>query len=339
LADAHATLAEAHATLADAHATLADAHATLADAHAHARDAFITFVPEPHSYVITWPVSASAAPVSAAPVSATPVSATHAAVSAAPDAVSAAVSATHAPYTSVTTWLHSHFAAFDADAIICKMQSNSKTWPKSPYFGQTAAEIKAGWAAAGSAAAALGTLMHAQIEAFYNALADTEADTVADTEADIASMSTASQASQASMSIEFQYFLQFHAASQQELTPYRTEWTVFHEEWRLAGSIDMVFTLPDGTFAIYDWKRAKEIKKSTAFGQYAQTPCISHLPDTNFWHYALQLNTYKAILETKYSKRVSRLCLVVLHPNQDTYKVWTVPDLSAEVQALMAERA
>ena len=274
------------------------ANAPLAAAHPHVRDAFITFVPEPHSYVITWPVSAAHAPA--------------------------------APYTSVTTWLHSHFAAFDADAIICKMQSNSKTWPKSPYFGQTAAEIKAGWAAAGSAAAELGTLMHAQIEAFYN----TVHNTVHNAEAD-----HASHASHASLSIEFQYFLQFHAASQQELTPYRTEWTVFHEEWRLAGSIDMVFTLPDGTLAIYDWKRAKEIKKSTAFGQYAQTPCISHLPDTNFWHYALQLNTYKAILETKYSKKVSRLCLVVLHPNQDTYKVWTVPDLSAEVQALMAERA
>ena len=296
------TLAKVHPPLTNAPLT----NAPLTAAHPHARDAFITFVPEPHSYVITWPVSA---------------------VSASAASAASAAHAPAAPYTSVTTWLHSHFAAFDADAIICKMQSNRKTWPKSPYFGQSAAEIKAGWAAAGSAAAELGTLMHAQIEAFYNTVHNTVHNAVADI------------ANSASLSIEFQYFLQFHAASQQELTPYRTEWTVFHEEWRLAGSIDMVFTLPDGTLAIYDWKRAKEIKKSTAFGQYAQTPCISHLPDTNFWHYALQLNTYKAILETKYSKKVSRLCLVVLHPNQDTYKVWTVPDLSAEVQALMAERA
>ena len=28
--------------------------------------------------------------------------------------------------------------------------------------------------------------------------------------------------------------------------------------------------------------------------QSALTPCIKHLPDCNYYHYSLQLNTYKA---------------------------------------------
>ena len=43
-------------------------------------------------------------------------------------------------YTSVTKWNHSHFAHFDADAIITKMMS-SKTWEKSQYYGKTREEM------------------------------------------------------------------------------------------------------------------------------------------------------------------------------------------------------
>ena len=62
-------------------------------------------------------------------------------------------------------------------------------------------------------------------------------------------------------SIEYQYFEKF-LKDYPDLNkrPYRTEWTVFHEEWKLAGSIDMIFENEDGTLQIYDWKRCKDIK-------------------------------------------------------------------------------
>ena len=85
-------------------------------------------------------------------------------------------------------------------------------------------------------------------------------------------------------------------------SPYRTEWMVYHEELRLAGSIDMIFENEDGSLQIYDWKRCKEISYDSYYGKAAITSCISHLPDTNFWHYSLQLNVYKNILEIKYGK-------------------------------------
>lgn len=46
-------------------------------------------------------------------------------------------------YTSVTTFNHRHFEAFDADKIITKMMSG-KNWSNSKYYGQTREQIKEG---------------------------------------------------------------------------------------------------------------------------------------------------------------------------------------------------
>jgi ATP-dependent exoDNAse (exonuclease V) beta subunit len=124
------------------------------------------------------------------------------------------------------------------------------------------------------------------------------------------------------------------------MKPYRTEWTIFDEELKLAGSIDMVYENSDGTLAIYDWKRSKEISKINKFNSYATTECISQYPDSNFWHYALQLNTYKAIIEAKYGKKVTELCLVRLHPDaeENTYELLRVPDMQPQIKELFAIR-
>jgi len=136
---------------------------------------------------------------------------------------------------------------------------------------------------------------------------------------------------------EFGFFLKF-VKENPELTPYRTEWLIYNEDLKLSGSIDMVYENPDGSLKIYDWKRSKGITKTNGFDKYALTECISHLPDANFWHYSLQLNTYKAILEEKYGKKVTDLYLVVLHPNNTTYNLIPCADLSTEVSELFEER-
>lgn len=215
-------------------------------------------------------------------------------------------------YTSVTTWNHSHFAHFDADKIIDNMM-RSKKWSESKYYGMTKDEIKASWDKNRDAAAGAGTNMHYDIECYYNKCPNNNE------------------------SIEYSYFLRF-VADFPHLKPYRTEWMVFHEELRLAGSIDMVFDNGDGTLSIYDWKRCKEIKKHDI--KCSITPCIEHLPDTNYWHYCLQLNTYKAILEEKYGKKITDLYLVCLHPENknNSYIRIKVVDLQIEVRNLFEYR-
>jgi hypothetical protein len=100
----------------------------------------------------------------------------------------------------------------------------------------------------------------------------------------------------------------------------------------------MIYENPDGTLLIYDWKRCKEIVKENAYGSTATTECIQHLPDTNFWHYALQLNTYKTIIEEKYGKKVVGLCLVCLHPNNADYQLIEVPFMEKELVDLFEYR-
>ena len=218
-------------------------------------------------------------------------------------------------YTSVTTFNHNHFEKFDADKII-KGMMKSKKWTQSKYYGLSVDEIKALWDKNRDEAAEAGTKMHYDIECYYN------------------------ECPNENDSIEYQYFNNFLTAYP-ELKPYRTEWTVFHEELKLAGSIDMVFKdMNDGSLLIYDWKRSKEIIKSNSFGKWGNKECIEHLPDTNYWHYCLQLNTYKAILEEKYGEKIKGLYLVCLHPDNKNknYQRIKVADLQTEVKELFEMR-
>jgi len=142
-----------------------------------------------------------------------------------------------------------------------------------------------------------------------------------------------------SKAIEWRYFINF-VRDNPDLKPYRTEWTVYNDDVKISGSIDMIYENPDGTLSIYDWKRAKLITRINNFNKFALSPEICHLPDSNFWHYALQLNTYKAIIEQKYGKVVKSLFLVRLHPDAEekNYELIELPDLSTEIKDLFMER-
>ena len=227
------------------------------------------------------------------------------------------------PFTSVTTFVHQQFEPFEADKIIAKMMASQK-WSKSKYFGKTADEIKGGWKQAGNEAAAAGTKMHNDIERFYNNM-------------DVNNTS-----------VEYGYFQNFYKDMEKLREacitkkgwpgePYRTEWTVFDEDLRLAGSIDMCFKKSDGTITIYDWKRSKEIKKTNWFMKFSKNPALSQIPDLNYWHYSLQLNIYKMILERKYGEKVSEMYLVCLHPNHANYQQIEITDMSIELGIIVKQ--
>ena len=89
----------------------------------------------------------------------------------------------------------------------------------------------------------------------------------------------------------------------EDFIPYRTEWMIYDTDYKLAGSIDMVYKNKDGSLNIYDWKRSKEITTINRWNQFSTTPCIAELPDSNFWHYSLQLNIYKRIIQHVHTLR------------------------------------
>ena len=224
-------------------------------------------------------------------------------------------------FTSVTTWIHTLFEDFDADKIIENIRKGNH-YKKSKYFGKSNEEIKEEWESNRNNSATLGTKMHYHIERFYN------------------------QQNVQDVSTEYKYFLAFEKNrllhdKEKHWIPFRTEWTVFHEDYFLAGSIDMIFEDPvTNTLKIFDWKRSKEIKMSNPWHKFAIVDSVSSIPDTNFWHYTLQLNMYRFILESKYNKVVDLLCLVCLHPDNKnkSYMRLKVPILSTDIVLLMEHR-
>jgi hypothetical protein len=92
----------------------------------------------------------------------------------------------------------------------------------------------------------------------------------------------------------------------------------------------------DDSYVIYDWKRSKEIKKENSFGTGFGP--VSHLPDANYWHYTLQLNVYRWFLETYYGLKISDMYIVIMHPNNDTYKRYRLNRMDDEVAGMLADR-
>jgi len=222
------------------------------------------------------------------------------------------VNGTSNGWISCTGFLHTFFPHFDPDATIQKMMKG-KGWPQSKYYGMTANEIKAQWNASGKEASEAGTAMHLGIEMFHNG---TDPD------------------DSVKESVEWAYFQNFWKDHGADLEPYRTEWEVWSEEHKLAGSIDMIYRKKsDGTIVIYDWKRSKDIKTSNDW-ESGYAP-VNHLPNCNYWHYTLQLNVYKWFLETFYGCIVSDLYLIILHPDNKNYRRLRLNMLGDEVQAML----
>jgi hypothetical protein len=215
---------------------------------------------------------------------------------------------------SCTKFLHEFFPHFDADATIRKMMKSPK-WPESKWYGMTAAQIKKTWNDNGAAASTAGTAMHLAIEQFLHGHPE-----IIDREV----MKTP----------EWKYFENFWSDVSADLVPYRSEWEVWSEDHKLAGSIDMVFyRKSDDSYVIYDWKRSKEIKKENNFGTGFGP--VAHLPDCNYWHYTLQLNVYRWFLETFYGLKISDMYLIILHPENSNYKRFRLNRLEEEVEGML----
>ena len=138
-------------------------------------------------------------------------------------------------------------------------------------------------------------------------------------------------------SVEWDQFMSYQAKIGSKMEPYRTEWLVWNEDLKLAGSIDMLYKKDNGKYAIYDWKRSKEIKTENRY-QSGYGP-LSHLPDANYWTYSMQLNIYRMILKQKYDMEVDELALVILHPNQANWRVIKINIMEEEVLGMFACRA
>lgn len=242
---------------------------------------------------------------------------------------------------SVTTLIHTFFPPFDRAGTVRKIKQNCK--PSSKYYGMLDAEIYAQWEQAGLEARTYGNMMHDFIDRFMNGERQLDPKV------------------KEQLKDELRLF---HKALQltSKWVPFRTEWFVYTDRCtRITGSLDCVFVnqpLMDLLhkehnevdvlhLIIYDWKRCKQIRK---FSPWAQGRFPVHtLPSANFYHYSLQLNMYKWILETFYTHmpyrgrvyqriHVDFMYLCVLHPNLKEPNVVRCPDFSIYVERITSLR-
>ncbi len=201
------------------------------------------------------------------------------------------------------------FTAFDSYSAAKKLR------PSNPLFGKSIDAIVSIWANKGKEASDAGTLLHEQIERYYKGESYEPTD-------------------------EFGLFLDF-ANAHADLKPFRCEWRIFDESYHIAGTVDFI-AKNKGLYEMYDWKRSKKVVDSrtgkpisndywgkTGIGQ------LKSIDDTSYNHYCLQQSLYKYILEKNYDLQVSKMYLVVIHPDYERYIKVEVPYLKNYVEYML----
>lgn len=220
-------------------------------------------------------------------------------------------------FASSTGLVSMFFPKFDATKVVDQYYDKWQRTNHPKYGGLSKEEILSSWVDEGEESSVLGTRLHEAIESFYKS----EEPYIEGIEED------------------YVLFTQFQK-KYSHLIPYRIEWRVgTNPDIGVAGSIDMCFTMKgfsDNTIAIVDWKRTKkDITKIGFRGQTGLYP-LQHLPDTNFYHYAIQLNIYKYILEAYYGLKVKGMAFVKLHRSQPEFEMHRLPDLQQEVHIMFS---
>lgn len=129
---------------------------------------------------------------------------------------------------------------------------------------------------------------------------------------------------------EFQQFLDWRA-THPSWEPYRTEWSVFHEDFGVAGQIDSLwFDREHGNYIMVDWKCVQNMETRSAYKEVGYIP-FDNFPNTNLWHYVVQQNLYRYFLESKYGMSVHKCYLVQLHQSLSQAVEWPLDDIQADM--------
>jgi hypothetical protein len=215
----------------------------------------------------------------------------------------------------VSTLIAFFFEPFDAQRAAQQQQDR---------YGIPIAESLAKWERIGRMASSVGTFVHEQAENYFqNGSFHTTC-----------YFSYGGQTEAVSVEREHQQFL--HFVNDYHIRPYRQEWPVYDTALNIAGTIDLICKDEDGQFTIYDWKRSRKV--CTPQGQPIVTPFGGktalhglNVPDTSFYHYCIQQNLYRMMLQRNYGIRVKAMNLVVLCPDYSTYHVVPVPVMDQHI--------
>ena len=196
------------------------------------------------------------------------------------------------------------------------------------YKGTPVEESLDKWAKSGRLASEVGTFVHLQTENYFQrGYFETECRLQFGSDTEVVSVEQ-----------EKLHFL--HFIRDYQIEPYRQEWPVYDKELNIAGTIDLICQNDDGEYTIYDWKRSSKVVNAQgqpiveAFRGRMSYNGIS-LPDTSFYHYCIQQNLYRYMLERHYGIKVKSMNLVVLCPDYPTYYVVPIPKMDQIIQQII----
>lgn len=210
------------------------------------------------------------------------------------------------PAVSVSTIIDKFFPVFDTEYWAAY---------KAPSLKMTPSAVAKMWKEKGELSAKDGKILHEQIEKYF---LNNEKFT----------------------SKEFGLFKDF-MISNPKISPFRTEWRIFDEEYLVAGTIDLV-SKNNNEYEIYDWKRSHRIigldknpKIKNGFGDVGIGK-LSHIDDTPFNRYCLQQSMYKFILEKNYGISIKAMYIIVLHPDYANFYKFTIPYYKKEIEYILS---
>lgn len=215
-------------------------------------------------------------------------------------------------YTSGTQFLGKYFPQFDPTGEIAARCAKKQ--------GISVAELKAQWDAKGKESCRLGTRLHETIE-------DT--------------LLRQSHRNTAENDEEQRRFDNGIAVAQKLLQKTKilgVEKIVFSDSLKIAGTIDLLCQAQNGgTYYIIDHKTNKSIDKENPYKKFCLDP-ISHLDDTNYIHYGLQLNLYEYLMKREgYVPHDAKFRLFLNHITADVSQLIELPDLQLEIRDLVID--
>ena len=249
--------------------------------------------------------------------------------------------------TSVTTFTKKNFAQFNEDDTLRTMRRNKTKYMewRDAYINYSTMDdddIRFEWEQERNFASGKGSVMHNQIEMMYNG-----------------------KRPEGPITVELNQFLPyFHEMRAKGWLPFRSEWKLWTNFlYSFVGTIDMLFMHSDislrrsvssnGRVVLHlymvDFKRSKDIPNQ-AFGNKRGSQCCARFPDCKYFHYSLQLNAYRYILENFYHDItvdgelyndivVDTMHILAMHPiERDAYELLTVGDHQDVIKALFYER-
>jgi ATP-dependent exoDNAse (exonuclease V) beta subunit len=112
------------------------------------------------------------------------------------------------------------------------------------------------------------------------------------------------------------------------------EYRICHPDYGIAGTVDLLASNYKGLPAIIDWKTNKSMEVD---GYQNMQPPFQRgklaLPDSNMYHYFLQLNLYRRILMERYSFEPQLMSII--HMEQNCFTEYEVPVMDAHVDRLL----